>query len=145
MASVRELHTGETHLAAKALLELRSRHATTDAIVDRVDRVQRPAGYRVAAAFDDSGRDAAAAAGFRIVDNLNDGRILYVDDLVTLPEHRGRGHSGRLIEWLAAEAHAGGCDQLHLDSGVGPERQDAHRLYFRHGMRITAYHFARPL
>jgi hypothetical protein len=38
-----------------------------------------------------------------------------------------------------------GCDQLHLDSGVGPEREDAHRLYFNAGLRITAYHFVKGL
>ena len=38
-----------------------------------------------------------------------------------------------------------GCDELHLDSGVGPEREDAHRLYFNTGLRITSFHFARPL
>jgi hypothetical protein len=28
---------------------------------------------------------------------------------------------------------------------VGPEREDAHRLYFNAGMRITSYHFAREI
>jgi hypothetical protein len=28
---------------------------------------------------------------------------------------------------------------------VGPEREDAHRLYFNVGLRITSYHFAAPL
>jgi hypothetical protein len=42
---------------------------------------------------------------------------------------------------LRAEARRLQCDELHLDSGVGPERQDAHRLYFNAGMRIASYHF----
>jgi hypothetical protein len=37
------------------------------------------------------------------------------------------------------------CDQLHLDSGVGPERFDAHRLYHNHGLAIYSHHFARGL
>jgi predicted GNAT superfamily acetyltransferase len=69
------------------------------------------------------------------------GRYLYVDDLVTAADRRGHGHADRLFEWLSAEAARQECDQFHLDSGVGPERADAHRFYFRHGMRITAYHF----
>jgi len=32
-----------------------------------------------------------------------------------------------------------------LDSAVIPEREDAHRLYFNAGMRITSYHFGRNL
>ncbi|MEA2478887.1 MAG: hypothetical protein QOJ07_809 [Thermoleophilaceae bacterium] len=145
MPAVRELVTGETGLAARALLELRPALLTPDALVHRIDRVQRPGGYRVAAAFDDGAREAAAAAGFRIVDNLSAGRHMYVDDLVTLPDRRGRGHADRLFEWLMAEARASGCEQFHLDSGVVAERADAHRFYFRHGMRITSYHFAREL
>jgi hypothetical protein len=43
------------------------------------------------------------------------------------------------------EACRAGCDELHLDSGVGPEREDAHRLYFNAGLRIASYHFSRPV
>jgi hypothetical protein len=43
------------------------------------------------------------------------------------------------------EGRRQGCTQFHLDSGVGPEREDAHRLYFNTGLRITSYHFAAPL
>ncbi len=37
------------------------------------------------------------------------------------------------------------CDEIHLDSAVIPERQDAHRLYFNRRMRIASYHFVTPL
>ncbi len=47
------------------------------------------------------------------------------------------------MAWVEEEARRLGCDQLHLDSGVGQDREDAHRFYFNHGMRITSYHFAR--
>jgi GNAT superfamily N-acetyltransferase len=73
------------------------------------------------------------------------GRYLYVDDLSTLPEARRRGHGRRLLDWLTEEARRQGCDQLHLDSGVGPDRIDAHRLYFNTGLAITSFHFARRL
>ena len=86
---------------------------------------------------------AAAVAGFRIAENTAWGRFLYVDDLVTRADMRGRGHADAVMAWVEAEAERQGCDELHLDSGVGPEREDAHRFYFRHGMRITSYHFAR--
>jgi predicted GNAT superfamily acetyltransferase len=73
------------------------------------------------------------------------GRYMYVDDLVTATDRRGRGHADRLFEWLYEEAARQDCNQFHLDSGVGPERADAHRFYFRHGLRITSYHFGRGL
>ena len=113
-------------------------------MVERID-AQRAGGYRVAAAFDADGEDAAAVAGFRIAENLAWGRFVYVDDLSTRASHRGRGHADAVMAWVAEEAGRAGCAGLHLDSGVGPDRQDAHRFYFRHRMRISSYHFERNL
>jgi GNAT superfamily N-acetyltransferase len=84
-------------------------------------------------------------AGFRVIRNLAWHDTLYVDDLSTLPEARGRGHGRALLEWCKEEGTRQGCTQFHLDSGVGPEREDAHRLYFNTGLRITSFHFAAPL
>ena len=145
MPSVRELEAGETELAAPALLELRPHFETADALVEMIDSEMRPAGYRLLGSFVDGERDAAAVAGFRIARMLAWGRFLYVDDLVTAADRRGRGHAGALFDWLHAEAERESCDSFHLDSGVGPERADAHRFYFRHGLRINSYHFARRI
>ncbi len=106
-------------------------------------RVQRSAGYRIAAAF--AGDAVAAVAGFRVTTNLVSGLHLYVDDLVTAPEHRQRGHARALLTWCAEEAARCGCGTLELDSGVGPDRRDAHTLYFSVGMGIRSYHFTRPV
>jgi len=141
---VRELGVGETALAAAALLALRPHVGDSAAMVARVD-AQREAGYRVVASFEPGEGEAAAAAGFRLGENLAWGRYLYVDDLSTRPERRGGGHGAALMRWLEAEARRAGCDELHLDSGVGPEREAAHRLYFRHRMRIASHHFLRKL
>ena len=143
--TVRELAEGETELAARALLELRPDSGPVEVLVTAIDRVHRPAGYRLVASFEDEERDAAAVAGFRIHESLAWRRHLYVDDLVTAADRRSRGHADRLFAWLHEEAVRQRCVQFHLDSGVGPERADAHRFYFRHGLRITSYHFARGL
>ena len=144
MSDVRELQAGESHLAAAALLELRPDIGTPWALAERVER-QRAAGYRLVASFEPGVDDAAAVAGFRLAEGLAWGRHVYVDDLVTRAALRGRGHADAVMAWVADEARRLGCEQLHLDSGVGPDRADAHRFYFRHGMRIVSYHFARGL
>ena len=141
MPVVRELSAGESHLAAAALLELRPHIGAPAALTERVDR-QRAGGYRLAGSFDDGEEEAAAAAGFRVGENLPWGRFLYVDDLVTRAAMHGRGHAGALMSWLLEEAERERCDEFHLDSGVIPERADAHRLYFRRRLRISAYHFS---
>jgi GNAT superfamily N-acetyltransferase len=144
MPQIRELPLGETHRAARALLDLRPHRGPAEALVAAVD-AQRAAGYRVAASFEDGEEDAAAVAGFRVGENLAWGRHLYVDDLSTRADRRGRGHGGALMRWLAREACRAGCGELHLDSGVGPDREDAHRLYFNSGLRIASYHFSRAV
>jgi len=143
---VRELEAGESPLAALALLELRPHVGSVEQMVERIEH-QRAAGYRVAASFEieTGGGIAVAVAGFRIRDSLAWGKFLYVDDLVTRESLRGRGHADAVMQWVEEAARREGCGQLHLDSGVGPERADAHRFYFRHALQITSYHFARAL
>jgi GNAT superfamily N-acetyltransferase len=141
--SIRELAAAETHLAYPAMSELRP-HITTEAeFVARVNDVQRPAGYRLVASFDDGDDAAAGVAGFRFGDMLAWGHYLYVDDLVTRESSRRAGHATRLLDWIGAEAERNGCDSLQLDSGV--HRHDAHRLYLSWGYTITGHHFGRAL
>ena len=94
--------------------------------------------------FDDPD-PAVAVAGFRVGTSLDWGHYIYVDDLSTLPAARRRGHARELLDWLQDEALRLGCDQLHLDSAVGPERANAHRLYLNSGLQITAHHFERAV
>ena len=143
---LREIPAGETARAFTAMHALRPHVGDAQAFVARVDQVQRLEGYRLVAVFDpDGARDASAVAGFRVGHNLAWGRYLYVDDLSTAPDARRRGYGAALLAWLDEEASRLGCDQLHLDSGVGADRLDAHRLYLNQRMRITSFHFAKTL
>jgi GNAT superfamily N-acetyltransferase len=125
--------------------ELRPHVGEEADFVRRVDEDQRPEGYRLVAVFEDGTEEAVAVAGFRLGHMLSRGRYLYVDDLSTSPSARRRGYGRALLGWLAEEAHRLGCEQLHLDSNVGPDREDAHRLYLNAGLRIGAHHFQRAL
>jgi GNAT superfamily N-acetyltransferase len=142
--SIRELPPAETHLAYEAMLELRPHIGPEQQFVGCVNDVQRPAGYRLVASFDDNDPSmAAAVAGFHIGDMLAWGHFLYVEDLVTRDSARRAGHATRLLDWLGAEAERNRCDSLQLDSGV--HRHDAHRLYLGWGYTITGHHFGRVL
>lgn len=142
---LREIVPPDTALAFAAMRELRPHYTDEAGFVERVDRVQRAEGYRLVGVFEDETAHAVAVAGFRVGHMLARGRFLYVDDLSTLPQARRRGYGIRLLEWLREEAESLGCDQLHLDSGVGADRIDAHRLYFNAGLAISSFHFARRL
>jgi GNAT superfamily N-acetyltransferase len=140
---VRELAPGETALAFRAMRALRTSLENEDEFVRRVNELQRPEGYRLVAAFDEDPGEAAAVAGFRVGHSLAWGLYVYIDDLSTLPEARRRSHAGRLLDWVMDEARRLGCEQVHLDSAVGPERREAHRLYLNNDFLIAAHHFAR--
>ncbi len=141
---VRELTADDCHLAYLAMRELRPQVGELESFVARVMR-QFAQGYRLIGAFDGEAPHAISVAGFRIDENLAWGRHVYVDDLSTLPEGRGRGGATALLRWIDALAAAEGITEVHLDSGVQPERQAAHALYFREGHRISSYHFQKAL
>ena len=125
------------------MLELRPNIGPELAFADQVDNVLRPEGYRLVGFFVKDDLYAAAAAGFRIVHFLAWGHAMYIDDLSTRYEHRKQGYAGQLLDWLIDEAKRLHLDEVHLDSGVGPDRDDAHRLYFNKRMRISSFHFSR--
>jgi GNAT superfamily N-acetyltransferase len=142
---IRELPAGETQLAHQAMRALRPAYADEREFVEHVDGVLRAGGYRLAGAILPGREQAVAVAGFRTGENLAWGHFLYVDDLSTAPDARRQGHAGALLGWLLDEGRRLGCSQFHLDSGTGPERFDAHRLYHNHGLAIYSHHFARGL
>ncbi|HZC19242.1 MAG TPA: GNAT family N-acetyltransferase, partial [Rubrobacteraceae bacterium] len=105
-----------------------------------VSRLRR-SGYRLAFSAEDG--EVRCVAGFRVVEFLAYGRFLYVDDLVTAEDARSEGHGKRMLDWLVGVAREEGCSSFQLDSGV--QRHEAHRFYFREGMKISSYHFSMAL
>ncbi|MDB5741198.1 MAG: N-acetyltransferase [Alphaproteobacteria bacterium] len=89
------------------------------------------------------GDTVAAVSGFRIQQMLHSGKTLYVDDLVTREDRRSKGFGETLLAWMEQHARAQGCETFSLDSGT--QRTGAHKFYFRMGLPITSFHFARKL
>ena len=117
--------------------QLRTHFENEQKFLEQVER-QRTGGYRMAFLEDASG--VQAVAGFRMSESLFAGRFCYVDDLVTDGTGRSLGYGGALFNWLVAEARAGGCTKLELDSGV--QRFAAHRFYLTKRMIISSHHFS---
>ena len=124
----------------EVMRELRSHIASLEEFEERVARQQQQ-GYILA--FLEAAGEMRAVAGYRYMEMLFHGRVLYVDDLVTREADRSAGYGGRLFDWLAAQAKERGCDYLDLDSGV--QRFDAHRFYLLKRMKIASHHFSLPL
>ncbi|CAG5071743.1 hypothetical protein DYBT9623_03735 [Dyadobacter sp. CECT 9623] len=91
--------------------------------------------------FVESEGEAAAVAVFETGYNLFRGKYIYIDDLSTLPAHRGKGYAGVLLDWIFDLAKKGNFDEIHLDSGVNEARTDAHRLYLNKRFQVASLHF----
>ena len=104
-------------------------------------RRQQAQGYRILALRTVGG--VKSVAGFRVGEFLAWGRILYLDDLATLPGETGQGYAGALLDRLIALARESGCDAVHLDSGYA--RHAAHRLYLNKGFRLASHHLSLEL
>ncbi|HYV95272.1 MAG TPA: GNAT family N-acetyltransferase [Chitinophagales bacterium] len=85
---------------------------------------------------------AVSASVFEWGYNLYPGKYIYIDDLSTLPQARGKGHASQLLDWIIDYAEEKKFDQVHLDSGVNAGRFDAHRLYHNKRFNVTSLHFA---
>jgi GNAT superfamily N-acetyltransferase len=116
------------------IVQLRS-HLTQTDFLNRVKR-QQQAGYQLVYLQDDR---VKAVAGFRLVDTLAHGRLLYIDDLVTDTNVRSKGYGSALLDWLVGYAESQGCGSVQLDSGT--HRSGAHRFYFSKGMEIGSFRF----
>ena len=84
-----------------------------------------------------------SAAGFRFAEFLAWGKVLYIDDLTTLPGEASQGFAGALLDWLIDHARSNHCQGLHLDTGYS--RHAAHRLYLRKGLQFSSHHVSLAL
>lgn len=123
----------------KVMLQLRP-HLIEHSYIEQVLR-QIGQGYQLAYLEDEG--EVKAAAGFRFLEFLAWGRVLYIDDLITDSDARRKGFGGKILSWVIEQAKIAKCHQVHLDSG--PQRHDAHRLYLNHGFKLNSHHFALEL
>ena len=121
------------------LCELRP-HLTAQSLTEVYERGSGQ-GLRFLAAY--LAGTCVGVAGWRLVANTSAGLKLYVDDLVTSSLHRSTGVGAALLAELERRARGEGCSVLDLDSGV--QRDGAHRFYFREGLSITSFHFAKVI
>ena len=135
--------TTDTDIARlySVMRELRPHIKTAAELVERVWRQQRIAKYRLVY-VEDAG-ETVACSGFRITEFPYAGKVLYVDDLICLENHRGKGFAEALMVWMEQLARAEECDEFHLDSGT--HRLAAHRFYHCLKLAITSFHFTRKL
>ncbi len=101
-------------------------------------RRQEIQGYRIITLHSEG--KVQSVAGFRLAEFLVWGKVLYIDDLSTLEEARGKGFASLMIDWLVNHARENNCQSVQLDTGFS--RHDAHRLYLKKGFHLHCHHLA---
>lgn len=137
---ITQARTDEQVMACFELLKLLRPHLNVKDFVEKI-REQEEEGYHLIYIGDDEG--VKSVAGYRMGRFLAWGKILMVDDLITLPEARGIGFGTHLLKWLKGEAKKNGCEGIHLDTGI--DQGDSHRLYLNLGMKIDCLHLSMKL
>jgi len=137
---IREARTREDVLMCWDVLAALRPHLKHEAFADTLLEMFQQ-GYKLA--FVEAEGKAVAAVGYRFQNFLYNGKHIYIDDLSTLPEYRGRGYGGKLLDYVADIARKNGLTKVTLDSGH--QRFTAHRLYLTKGYTITSHHFEQNL
>ena len=141
---IKPVGAADTHQAAAALCELWPKYSPAE-ITSRIDEMLRPNGYHLIGLWEEGLASAVCVLGYRIQYSLWLGKSLYIVDIATLPQSRGKGYASRLVAWAEEEAARQGCAAVHLDSGVGMDRAAAHRLYMQRHYQISCHHFLKRL
>ncbi|HEX8915210.1 MAG TPA: GNAT family N-acetyltransferase [Humisphaera sp.] len=111
--AIRELTTDAEEREAFYLMNVLRPKVDRSTFAERL-AAQRAEGYRLAGGYID-GR-LVVLAGFRESCTMARGPHLFVDDLVTDPSLKGKGHGKAMIAWLKARAAERGLPQVWLDS-----------------------------
>ena len=136
MIHIEKIETPEQIRAAFRVVQaLRPHINDPERMVEQVLR-QMEAGYQMVGIRE--GAEYVSYTGFRFCEFLAWGKVIYIDDLSTLPETRGKGYGAALLDYVKDLAIQHGCDGVHLDTGYS--RHDAHRLYLNKGYTLNCHH-----
>jgi GNAT superfamily N-acetyltransferase len=136
--SVKFANTQEDYLKCWNAINVLRPNLTKENYLALIDNMTSQT-YQLAFIEDENG-DVPAIVGFRYMTMLYCGNIIYIDDLSTVSEARGKGYASQLLDFIIELAQTQKLDGVHLDSGH--QRYDAHRLYLNKKFKITAHHFS---
>jgi GNAT superfamily N-acetyltransferase len=132
----------DIELAREAILQFRE-NADPKTFVEQIQQAMKHEFYELVYILSEDGKKAAAFTSFRTLTQLRTGKIIYIDDLFTLPEYRGHGYAGALLDYVHDQAKEREIANVHLDSGYS--LHPAHRLYLNKGYVMACHHLAKEI
>ncbi len=108
-------------------------------VIERCNEM-RASGWFCVGAYGDS---LQAMAGLSLRTHLFSGRVAFVENVVVLPEFRGRGLGQMLMAWIEHYARERGCRMVTLDAYQ--TNLPARAFYERLGYDPRGVHFVREL
>ncbi|HEY4198907.1 MAG TPA: GNAT family N-acetyltransferase, partial [Mucilaginibacter sp.] len=134
MECKRAITTADIEFCKEAILEFRP-NLDREAVVGQVFQMISHEGFELVFIPNEDNDKAAAFIGYRKLNLLRTGPMIYVDDLFTFAESRGKGYAGALLDHVATQAANEGIKNVHLDSGY--MLHTAHRLYLNKGYYLA--------
>jgi len=131
----------DIEFCSRALLAFRP-NVNPHTVVEQMLRMMTD-GFRLIYIANYNNSQADAIAGFRSFEMLRAGEIIYIDDLFTFPENRGKGYASALLDHIDGLALKSGIETVQLDSGF--PLHPAHRLYLSKGYNLVCHHFAKTI
>lgn len=119
---------------------LRPKLTDAQELVTRVMRQQKES-YRILG-IEVNGR-VVALAGYRELENLVHGKFIYVDDLISAPDSRGKNYGKVLLQEISAIAKELGKDRVVLDTALS--NSQAQKFYYREGFLGLGMHFLKDV
>jgi len=132
----------DIELAREAILQFRP-NVNPVSLIEQVQQMMQEERFELVYVLSEDSKKAAAFTGFRTLHHLMTGKIIYIDDLFTLPEYRGHGYAGALLDYVHQQAKERGIENVHLDSGYA--LHPAHRLYLSKGYVMACHHLAKGI
>ena len=140
MAAIKTAKSDEEILNCWEAMHLLRPALAQESFIEQI-RSMNKEGYQLISLTDDG--QVVSVAGYRIFSMLYCGKQLYIDDLSTLENCRGKGYASALLKHIYNIAKKESCISVQLDSG--PNRTTAHKLYFKEDFTISAYHFNKKI
>jgi GNAT superfamily N-acetyltransferase len=110
-----DLESDEQIDAAFPLMSVLRPHLQRDAFVPQIHAQSKESGYRLTAGFTGGGQ-LVVLAGYKPATTLSRGPHLFIDDLVTHPDHQRNGYAKALLTHVARRAKDWNLPTLWLDS-----------------------------